>query len=137
LHLSPDVDQAAQALARKFRWRIQPSGSLALNLLGLSTQVPAKSVYLSDGPNRTYSMGGQVLKFRKTALKEVDLDHYKSGILVQAIKTLGQERVSGDTIRKIRRQLSPDERKMILADTGHVAAWIYDIIRRIGGVEEK
>jgi predicted transcriptional regulator of viral defense system len=43
-HLSPDIDQVARALARKFRWRIQPSGATALNFLGLSTQVPARAV---------------------------------------------------------------------------------------------
>ena len=47
--LSPDLDQVAQALARKFGWRIQPSGAVAQNLLRLSTQVPARAVYLSDG----------------------------------------------------------------------------------------
>ena len=50
--LSPDIDQVARALARKFRWRIQPSGATALNILGLSTQVPARIVYRSDGPDR-------------------------------------------------------------------------------------
>ena len=55
--LSPDVDQVAQALARKFNWRILPSGDTALNQLGLSTQVPGKWVYLSDGPSREYAIG--------------------------------------------------------------------------------
>jgi hypothetical protein len=52
--LSPNIDQTAQALARKFGWRIQPGGPTAQNLLGLSTQVPARIVYLSDGPDRSY-----------------------------------------------------------------------------------
>jgi hypothetical protein len=55
--LGPDIDQVARAVARKFRWRIQPSGALALNLLGLSTQVPARAIYLSDGPDRAYKLG--------------------------------------------------------------------------------
>jgi hypothetical protein len=55
--LSPELDQVAQALARKFNWRIQPSGDAVLNLLGLSTQVPARWIYLSDGPGRVH--GGQ------------------------------------------------------------------------------
>jgi len=46
-NLSPDFDQVAQALARKFNWRITPTGDAALNLLGLSTQVPGRAVYLS------------------------------------------------------------------------------------------
>jgi hypothetical protein len=55
--LSPDVDQVARAIARKFGWRIQPSGAIAANLLGLSTQVPARAAYLSDGPDRSYKIG--------------------------------------------------------------------------------
>lgn len=55
--IDPDVDKVAHALARKFAWRIQPDGATAQNLLGLSTQVPARVVYLSDGPARTYTVG--------------------------------------------------------------------------------
>src|SRR5277367_6165672 len=55
--VSPDIDQVAHALARKFVWRIQPDGATAQNLLGLSTQVPAQAVYLSDGPDRSYALG--------------------------------------------------------------------------------
>ena len=68
--LSPETDHVARALARKFRWRIQPSGATALNLLGLSTQVPSRTVYLSDGPDRNYKMGSTSLVFEHTALKE-------------------------------------------------------------------
>ena len=55
--LSPDFDQVAHALARKFNWRIQPSGDVALNLLGLSNQVPGRWIYVSDGPSREYVIG--------------------------------------------------------------------------------
>ena len=68
--VSPDIDQVAHALARKFAWRIQPDGATAQNLLGLSTQVPARIVYLSDGPDRSYSVGKTLLAFEHTALKE-------------------------------------------------------------------
>lgn len=54
--MGPDLDQVARALARKFGWRIQPSENTALNLLGLSTQVPAQAVYLSDGPGKTVTI---------------------------------------------------------------------------------
>jgi hypothetical protein len=54
--VSPDIDQVARAIARKFRWRIQPSGTTAMNILGLSTQVPGRVVYLSDGPDRGYKI---------------------------------------------------------------------------------
>ena len=87
--LSPDIDQVAQALARKFNWRIQASGETALNLLGLSTQVPGKWLYLSDGPSRQYGIGAtgqQMLAFRQSALKDTGLKLRESGLLVQALK---------------------------------------------------
>lgn len=68
--LSPDIDQVAAAVARKYNWRIQPSSDTALNLLGLSTQGPGRWVYLSDGPSREYPIGEdgrQILAFRKSA----------------------------------------------------------------------
>src|SRR5207248_6126475 len=71
---SPDIDKIAHALARKFAWRIQPNGATAQNLLGLSTQVPAHAVYLSDGPDRSYTVGRTTLDFEHTALKRSE-DH--------------------------------------------------------------
>src|ERR1700681_2920909 len=68
--IGPDIDQIAHALARKFAWRIQPDGATAQNLLGLSTQVPARVIYLSDGPDRSYTVGKTSLTFQHTALKE-------------------------------------------------------------------
>jgi hypothetical protein len=82
-HLSPDIDQVARALARKFRWRIQPSGATALNFLGLSTQVPARAVYLSDGPTRVYQVGNMALVFEHTALKESGVKLKESGLIVR------------------------------------------------------
>src|SRR5271165_5018872 len=92
--LSPDLDQVARALARKFRWRIQPSGATALNFLGLSTQVPARAVYLSDGPDRVYQIGNTPLVFEHTALKESGTKLKESGLIVQALKSLGPEQIT-------------------------------------------
>jgi len=100
--LSPDIDQVARALARKFRWHIQPSGATALNFLGLSTQVPARATYLSDGPDRVYQIGNTALVFEHTALKESGVDLKESGLIVQALKSLGQERITPEVIAKIR-----------------------------------
>lgn len=68
--LSPDIEQVAYALARKFNWKIEISGNSALNILGLSTQIPGRYLYLSSGPNRTYTLCNQItLEFKKAALK--------------------------------------------------------------------
>lgn len=129
--LSPDIDQVAQALARKFNWRIQPSGDTALNLLGLSTQVPGKWLYLSDGPSRQYSIGQQVLAFRQSALKDTGLKLRESGLLVQALKSLGKEHVDALVLATLRRWLDPKLRPRLLRDTRMVTGWIYEIIKQI------
>ncbi len=129
--LSPDMDQVAQALARKFNWRIQPSGDAALNLLGLSTQVPAKWVYLSDGPNREYEIGNHTLAFKKSVLKDVGFKHRESGLIVQALKALGKDRVDQSTIDMIRKRLYLKDCARILMDTRSVTGWIYQIIKQV------
>lgn len=134
--LGPDIDQVAQALARKFNWRIQPSGEAALNLLGLSTQVPGRWIYLSDGPSREYSIGQdgrQILAFRKSSLKDTGFKYRESGLLVQALKALGKERVDTAVIEALRRRLEPKLCRRILSDTRAVAGWILQIIKQVCG----
>lgn len=135
--LSPDIDHAAHALARRSGWRIQPSGNTALNLLGLSTQVPAQYVYLSDGPNRQYQIAKTKLTFRRTALSEAGLKRGESSLLVQALKTLGRDRITDDVIKKARRRFSVVEKKRILNDTRYVAGWIVESIKKICRKEEE
>jgi hypothetical protein len=129
--LSPDVDQVARALARKFRWRIQPSGAMALNFLGLSTQVPARAVYLSDGPDRDYQIGNTSLAFEHKALKESGIELKESGLIVQALKSLGQEQITPEIIAKIRAWLPESLRAKVLADTKTVTGWVYSAIQQI------
>ena len=129
--LSPDIDQVAHAFARKFNWRIQPSGDAALNLLGLSTQVPGKYVYLSDGPSKAYLIGNRSLEFKKTTLKEAGFKYRQSGLIVQALKALGRERVTSSVIEKIRSELDTELRSKILKDTKKVYSWIYELITEI------
>jgi hypothetical protein len=127
-------------VARKFNWRIQPSGETALNLLGLSTQVPGRWIYLSDGPSREYSIGEdgrQILAFRKSALKDTGFKLRQSGLLVHALKALGRERVDSAVIETLRRQLDPKLRQRILADTRAVTGWVFQIIKQICDMGEE
>lgn len=129
--LSPEFDQVAQAFARKFNWRIQPSGDAALNLLGLSNQVPGKLIYLSDGPNRKYTIGNYTLAFKKTALKDVGYKYRESGLLVQALKALGKAHITEQVIKKIRSQLDTKTCQKIIKDARPATGWIYDSIKKI------
>lgn len=129
--LSPDLDQVARALARKFGWRIQPTGPAALNLLGLSTQVMGRIAYLSDGPKRTYDIDGRELTFEHTVLKEAGFKHRESSLLVQALKTLGPDRITLKTTRKLRDFIGEDMRAKVLKDTKSATGWVRDTILKV------
>ena len=129
--MGPDLDQLAQALARRSGWRIQPSENTALNLLGLSTQVPAQSVYLSDGPSKTYEIGKQQLVFKKRSLKESGFKHKESELVVQALKALGQERIDKELLQNLANKWTATIWKKILRDTKTAPAWVSDIILNI------
>jgi len=129
--VSPDIDQVAHALARKFAWRIQPDGATAQNLLGLSTQVPAQVVYLSDGPDRSYTVGRTSLDFKHTALKEAGFKLPESGVIVQALKAYGEDRITPRILAQIRKNLPPALRRRILRDTRTATGWVYAAIQEI------
>ena len=129
--LSPEIDKVAHALARKFKWRIEPSGNVALYLLGLSTQVPGRYIYFSDGPNRKYEIFGNQLEFKKIALKEVGFKYPESAIVVQAIKVLGKDNITSEIIEKIRNKIDSKLYAKIIKDTKTISDWTYSAIKQI------
>jgi len=129
--MEPDLEQVAHALARKSGWRIQPSENTALNILGLSTQVPAQAVFLSDGPSKRYTIGKRELVFKKRAIKESGFKHQKSELVVQALKALGKDRITPEVKRKLKSSLPQAKWNQILKDTKTAPAWVSDIIRTL------
>ena len=129
--LSPDVDHVAQAIARKFGWNIQPTGMAALNALGLSTQIQGQYAYMSDGPNRTYTIGSQDLIFKHAQRKESGFKHHESALLVQGLKTLGPDRITPETTAKLRAWLPENLRPNVIKDTAVVTGWIREAILKI------
>ena len=129
--MGPDLDQVARALARKSGWRIQPSENTALNLLGLSTQIPAQAVYLSDGPSKTYEIGNRELIFKKRALKESGFKLRESEWVVQALKALGQDRIDTDTRSTLAGAFPAPIWNKMIKDAKTAPAWVHEIIRSI------
>jgi len=129
--VSPDVDQVAHALARKFGWRIQPDGATAQNLLGLSTQVPARNVYLSDGPDRSYKIGKTTLAFEHSVLKEAGFRLPESRLVVQALKAFGEDQITPKVLTQIRKRFDRALWRRILLDTKTATGWVYAAIHQI------
>lgn len=127
----PSVDEVAKAIARNFKWTIAPSGNTALNQLGLSTQVPAKWIYFSDGPYKTYKIGTQELEFKHRTNKEISGMSEKTILVIQALKELGEEQITENVIQKLKRQLTNEEKRTLLDESKQTTVWIFNVIKKI------
>ena len=133
--LSPDIDEAARAIARRQRWKIVPEGAWAANLLGLSTQVPSKITYLTDGPNNEVPIGRRTIHFKHARPKAMAGPEGKIALVVQALRHLGKDGVGAREIKTLRTALTPAEQRKLVKDTRFGVDWIYDVANRIGGTE--
>lgn len=132
-YVKPHPDKIAKALARNYGWTIVPCGDTALNMLGLSTQVPAVWRYVSDGNYREYTCGNFVIQFKRTTNKEISKISFKTGLVIQAIKALGKDKITDDVIEKIRSLITDEEKEQMFVEAKYATAWIYDVIKEICG----
>ena len=132
-YVKPHPDKIAKALARNYGWTIVPCGDTALNMLELSTQVPAVWLYVSDGNYREYTCGNFVIQFKRTTNKEISKISFKTALVIQAIKALGKDKITGDVIEKIRSLTTDKEKEQMFVEAKYATAWIYDVIKEICG----
>lgn len=130
-HVAASPDKIAHALARNYGWTIVPCGDTALNLLGLSTQIPAAWVYVSDGTYKEYDYEQITIKFKHTTNKEISKLSYKTALVVQALKALGKENVDDTVIAKLKSTLTEEEKEAMLTEAKAVTSWIYEYIKII------
>jgi hypothetical protein len=129
--IGPDLDEIAEALARQTGSRVVPSGAVAANRLGLSTQVSAKPVYLTDGRTRQVRIGNTLFHLRHTAPKEFPVGCRTSAMVFQALRHIGQGAVDHQVVTKIRRALSAEQRQELLRDARYTTDWIATIVSKI------
>src|SRR5688572_29066676 len=133
--LSPDIQKVAQALAGKDRIRLQPAGAYAANLLGLSEQVPAKAVFLTDGPSRTVKIGRQEIQLRNTTPRNMAAAGRLSGLLMQAFRHLGREHITSRRMAHLKRTLPPKERQQLIKDLPLAPTWMHPLFRELAQTE--
>lgn len=125
------IHELALAIARKYNWNIAPYNSTALNLLGLSTQVPTHYKYISSGRYKEYKIGDTILEFKKVNPGEIANMSLKTATVIQAIKSLGKENITNEVIQKIRKNLTEKEKIDLMNESKSVPSWIYEVIREI------
>lgn len=127
----PSVDQVANKLADKFSWTICPSENHALNLVGLSTQVPNKYVFVSDGPYRTYEYRGREIIFKHTSNRFITEYSRNYSVMIQAIKALGKDNIHENEIKRMTSFAKQYIDEDIIDKGKKLPAWIQEVLKKI------
>ena len=128
--LFPSTEDIAKAIARRDKARIVPTGVNALNKLGLSTQVPMKVVYLTDGAARSIKIGKRTITFKNTSPKNLLAQGEISSLIIQALKAIGQSKVDDETLLKIQILLKKEKIENIMNDAKLAPAWINKLLKQ-------
>lgn len=129
--LNPDPDSLAAALAAQSRDSLAPSGAAAANSLGLSTQVPAKASYATNGRSRTRRAGGRSLTLRHSRAPVLDDATDSANAVVQALAYLGKDQVDADVIARFARRMDDKDMKALLLARPQMSGWMGDVVLKI------
>lgn len=122
-------NEIAEALARKFEWRIAPYGDTALNQLGVDPQVPSIVRYVSDGPYRTYQYGPYAIEFRHSANRDLSSLSPVAATVIQALKALGKDRLTEEALDAISSRLDDSQLEKLASETRNTTSWVRDAIK--------
>jgi hypothetical protein len=134
--LWPSVDAVVKALIGKDRLRLQPTGAYAANLLGLSEQVPARVEFLTDGTSRTVQVGPMRIVLKRTTPRQMAAAGKSSGLVIQALRSLGRAHVNAERIAHLRHTLPPHERRALLDDLPLAPTWMHPLLRKLAETDE-
>ena len=130
---APDIDEVSQAIARELNIMIIPSGNYALNIIGISTQVPSKYVYITNGSYNEYQVGNNKIYFKHSTSKEISNLPYKILIAIQALKTIKKENINDSIRKKVSSFLLNEDKEYIKSNNLRITSWIYEELKKIGG----
>ena len=128
--LNPSIEKIAEAIAKRDKAKIIPTGTLAMNKLGLSTQVPLNAVYLTDGSPRSIQVGNRKIKFKRTVPKNLKAKGEISSLVIQALKEIGKGNVSEQQIEKITEILKKEKPEHLKHDIKLAPVWIREIMEQ-------
>lgn len=130
-YMPTNPERVAYALAKTYHWTIAPCGDIALNKLGLTTQVPAVWSYISDGPYRNFEWDNIHLRFKHKTNREISLLSEQTVLVIEAIRALGKNNIDQSVIIKLQRKLPASEKKIILVEARVCSEWVYETIKKV------
>ena len=124
----PGIEEIANAIAKRDKAHIVPTGSYALYKLGLTTQVPMNAVYQTDASARKVRIGKQTITFKKVSAKQVAAIGSISKLAIQALRTLGKDQVTDEQLHKIREVLKKEKPYHLEHDLRLAPEWIRKLL---------
>lgn len=124
----PSLEDIAQGIAQRNKINIKPTGAYALNRIGLSTQVPMKVVYLTNGDSRTIKIGNNTIQFRKTSPKKMAYQGELSPLIIQSLEEIGKDGLTPSTIEHIRPLLNKEEIQVVMQNLRLAPRWIAETL---------
>jgi len=136
--LTPTIEIVAKAIARRDNAKIEPSGVMAMYLLGLTTQIPMKAVYLTDGSPREIHIGNRTIKFKSASPKLLSFEGEISKLVILALKELGESNLTNETIiEKLKSILKKEDEKKFENDRRKAPGWIGSFLKTITNENNK
>ena len=129
--IQPSPKEVAETIAKKEKVRIRPAGAYALNQLGLSTQVPTKLVYITDGVPRQLKIGKVVIKFKATTHKKLSAKGELSGLIIQALEELDTRNINPEIEKRVKELLLKEDPKKLQHDMALAPARIHDYMLKL------
>ncbi len=128
----PSVDEMVKAIAHRDKSKVQPCGMTALNMLGLSTQVPTKYTYLTSGSSRKLNLGDRIIELKRSVPKNFVFKTTLGALLMQALKSLGEKNISKLEIVQIRKLIDNEKRmEQFKLDVLLMPIWMRKLITNI------
>ena len=135
--LAPDPEAVVAALTRRRGGKVQPSGAYAANLLGLSEQVPARIVYLTDGTPKKVIIGGREIVLKQATPRTMATSGRISGTIIQALRFIGKERITARHIKVLRKKTAAADKQRLSKDKVYAPAWMRPLLVVIAGENDK
>lgn len=127
----PNIGEIAKKIAKRDKARIAPTGVMALYLLGLTTQVPLKAVYLTDGSQREVKIGNRTIKFKRTVPKSFAIKDELLHLIVQAFKEKGQLEITEEFLETIKPAVKKLDEKVMQNQVVYAPVWIQKQINNL------
>lgn len=129
--LYPTTEEIAIEIAKRDKARIAPTGSLALYQLGITTQIPLKAVYLTDGAQRTIAIGNRTIQFKKTTPRNLAIKDQLLMLITQALKEIGQYKVTETHLQKLKSFAKQLDNDVLKSQLKFAPVWVQKRILEI------